>query len=211
MIPAGVNALRMGMPQVGMQPTHVALGPFDRDGMSPEALAFADAFSAATGPTVYGVNSAHRDAAHNAAVGGARGSQHIQGNALDIDVSGIPIEERIALIETARGLGAGGVGAYDNSLHFDVGPTRAWGPDYSAASIPDWARGAVGAERAPTGPAGSPAPVMDRPPENPFFPPQQQQQPQVDPVQRAYAAMMQSFQSSSNIGQAFKPLRGGRR
>ena len=91
------------------------------------------------------VNSAYRSPEHNAEVGGAKKSQHIHGNAFDVDVSGLPQEERLALIEDARGAGFQGVGVYNNALHFDVGPSRAWGADYTSASLPDWAKKVVGA------------------------------------------------------------------
>lgn len=91
------------------------------------------------------VNSAYRDPEHNAKVGGAKGSQHIQGNAFDIDVSDLSQDERISLITQARAAGFAGIGVYNNSLHFDVGGNRAWGPDYHRGSLPAWAAGAVSA------------------------------------------------------------------
>ena len=90
------------------------------------------------------VNSSYRDPAHNARVGGARNSQHTHGNAYDVDVSNLTNEQRIQLANAARQAGFQGFGFYDNAMHFDVGPTRAWGPSYSRDSIPDWARGWAG-------------------------------------------------------------------
>jgi hypothetical protein len=89
------------------------------------------------------VNSAFRDPAHNAAVGGAKGSQHIHGNAFDVDASGMSVEQRQDLIRQARAAGFSGVGVYDNALHFDVGGDRAWGADYHRGSLPEWAEEAV--------------------------------------------------------------------
>jgi hypothetical protein len=91
------------------------------------------------------VISSYRDPEKNAAVGGAKGSQHLHGNAFDVDVAGLSHEDRLALIEMAKSTGFGGIGVYDNSLHFDIGPERAWGPSYSRDSLPEWAAGAVGA------------------------------------------------------------------
>ena len=117
--------------------------------MSPEAQAAWQALSAAWGQPL-NISSAYRDAAYNAKVGGAKGSQHIHGNAYDVDVSGMPQEQRVKLIQQARAAGFGGIGVYDNSLHFDVGGQRAWGPSYHRDSLPDWAVAAVG------GPVGQP-------------------------------------------------------
>lgn len=91
------------------------------------------------------VNSAYRSPEHNAKVGGAKNSQHIHGNAFDVDVSGLSQDERIDIITRARKAGFRGIGVYDNALHFDVGADRAWGASYSRDSLPAWAAGAVSA------------------------------------------------------------------
>jgi hypothetical protein len=112
-------------------------------GVSPSALAAWKRLNSAWGKPL-SVVSAYRDAAKNAEVGGARKSQHIHGNAFDVSGAGMSEQDKIALIGQARKSGFGGVGVYNNNLHFDVGKERAWGPDYSNKSIPAWARGAVG-------------------------------------------------------------------
>lgn len=94
------------------------------------------------------VNSGYRDPAHNEAVGGAKNSQHTHGNAFDVDVSGMSVEQRQEVIRKARAAGFSGVGVYANALHFDVGGDRAWGPSYGRESLPEWAAEAV---RAPIG------------------------------------------------------------
>jgi hypothetical protein len=86
------------------------------------------------------VVSGYRDPAKNQDVGGAKGSQHIHGNAYDIDTSDYSYEDRLRLADEAWKAGFRGVGFYDNNMHFDVGPARAWGPSYHSDSIPDWAR-----------------------------------------------------------------------
>jgi uncharacterized protein YcbK (DUF882 family) len=55
----------------------------------------------------------------------AEHSQHIEGNALDIRVPGIPVVE---LRDAALSLGAGGVGYYPKGqfIHVDTGPVREW-------------------------------------------------------------------------------------
>ena len=119
---------------------------YDRRGVSADAQASMATLEAATGE-VFSVISARRDAGHNAAVGGAKASQHLHGNAFDVDVKGRTQAEKVALIQAARAAGFGGIGVYGGSLHFDVGPTRAWGADYSSGSVPEWARNAVGSPR----------------------------------------------------------------
>lgn len=103
----------------------------------------ADAFST-VGLTKVKVNSGYRDAAHNAEVGGAKGSQHIQGNAMDIDVSGMKTTDKIELIKALSNSGITGIGVYGNSIHADLGGRRAWGPDHHADSIPAWAKPVLG-------------------------------------------------------------------
>jgi len=85
------------------------------------------------------VVSGYRDANRNAKAGGAKRSQHIHGNAIDLDVSDLGRSERVKLIKLARAQGFKGVGVYANSIHLDMGGTRAWGPSHHKESIPQWA------------------------------------------------------------------------
>lgn len=117
-------------------------------GVSPEAAAAFYRLEQMTGGPLK-VNSAYRSPEKNKAVGGAKNSQHVHGNAFDIDVSGMPHDQRVNLINQAREAGFRGIGVYDNALHFDVGPERAWGPSYSGDSLPDWYRQAFGGDAAP--------------------------------------------------------------
>jgi len=87
--------------------------------------------------------SAYRSPKRNKKAGGAKKSQHIHGNAFDIDVSGLSKPERLELIKIASANGISGIGVYNNSLHFDVGGRRSWGPDYSDETIPGWAKGTI--------------------------------------------------------------------
>jgi uncharacterized protein YcbK (DUF882 family) len=96
------------------------------------------------------INSGYRSKSHNARVGGANKSQHIHGNAVDLDVSSLSNEERTAMIAKASALGFTGIGVYKNALHLDIGGRhiggrRAWGSDYTHKSVPDWARSAIDA------------------------------------------------------------------
>jgi hypothetical protein len=92
------------------------------------------------------ISSGYRDPGRNARVGGAKGSQHIHGNATDISTRGWTDEQRSAFLAEAVKNGAKGVGIYPNgSFHFDVRDKPAiWGPKgYSGSPIetfPEWAR-----------------------------------------------------------------------
>lgn len=90
------------------------------------------------------VKSGYRDPDRNRDAGGADHSQHLDGNALDLDVKDMPLEERKELIRTASALGFKGIGVYKNSIHIDDGGRRAWGPDYHKESVPSWAQDVIG-------------------------------------------------------------------
>lgn len=87
--------------------------------------------------------SAYRDSDRNAKAKGAKNSAHLRGDAIDVDVSSLSTDQRIALIERASREGFKGVGVYDNSLHFDVEGRRAWGPDHGYTSLPSWAHNVI--------------------------------------------------------------------
>lgn len=106
--------------------------------ISPEAQAALDRLTQAWGQPL-AITSGYRDPGLNARVGGAKNSQHMHGNAFDISVANMSPEERLRLASLARDAGFQGFGFYNNSLHFDVGAPRAWGPSYGRESIPSWA------------------------------------------------------------------------
>lgn len=89
------------------------------------------------------IKSAYRTPDANKNAGGAKRSQHMLGKAIDVDVSSLPIKERLRLMRIASDEGMGGLGVYNNSLHFDIGPRRAWGPSYKFASLPGWAKDTI--------------------------------------------------------------------
>ena len=86
------------------------------------------------------VISGYRGKARNARAGGAKKSQHIHGNAVDIDASEWSRAKRIQFIQAARAAGFNGIGVYRNAIHIDKGKRRAWGPDYHSRTIPAWAK-----------------------------------------------------------------------
>ena len=57
--------------------------------------------------------------------GVASDSQHMNGNAMDISMPGVPV---FKIRQVARSLGMGGVGFYPRSgfVHIDTGPVRYW-------------------------------------------------------------------------------------
>jgi hypothetical protein len=120
------------------------------DGLSPRAQALFQALSGNRELPGVNVISGFRDPARNAAVGGARNSQHTQGNALDLDVSNWTDDQKALLLRTATAAGARGIGIYPSgrSIHVDVRDTPAlWGLNpagayagMSASEAPPWAR-----------------------------------------------------------------------
>lgn len=96
------------------------------------------------------VISSGRSATQNATAGGAEGSQHLQNNALDLDVTGMPHAKRVELIRALSGAGVTGIGVYANTIHADLGGRRAWGPSHTGNDIPKWAQTVIGQHMAGT-------------------------------------------------------------
>lgn len=125
------------------------LGAFDEGQLSPAAQGVVRSIRDESGVPSLQVTSGFRSPTKNAAVGGAKGSQHIQGNAVDISLRGLTEAQKAAVLDTAAKAGARGVGIYNGgtTLHVDTRPDAAfWGPNraapYSGAPIssaPDWA------------------------------------------------------------------------
>lgn len=67
--------------------------------------------------------SGYRSPAHNAAVGGAKASQHMEGRAADITVQGVtPVEVHAMILQLYRqgAIKIGGLGLYDGWVHVDI-------------------------------------------------------------------------------------------
>lgn len=108
------------------------------------------------------VTSAYRDPTYNAKVGGAKGSAHMHGDALDFSMRGLDEAQKAEVVDWWRGQGATGIGFYPNSdsIHVDMreGPNRAWGPNYSHTSLdqtPEWFRSIASEHRGAPAPSGS--------------------------------------------------------
>jgi len=72
------------------------------------------------------VNSGCRCFSHNRAVGGATGSQHLRGHALDLSSAQCAPEDIARAAELIPTLYNGGIGRYDTFTHIDDGPKRRW-------------------------------------------------------------------------------------
>lgn len=91
------------------------------------------------------ITSGYRSVEQNRAAGGAGRSQHVHGNAMDIDVSGYTKAERVQIIRTLSANGITGIGVGTNIIHADLGGRRAWGYKTTAGGgpVPDWAIDAI--------------------------------------------------------------------
>lgn len=112
--------------------------------------------------------SAYRDPKTNEKAGGAKKSRHMQGDAIDVDVRKLSVPERQQLIKEARRSGFTGIGIYGNSIHFDMGNSRNWGPDRTSRTTPSWAKAAINgkvdvraAAATPSAPAARPGGVLN--------------------------------------------------
>lgn len=101
--------------------------------MDPRLLDLLHALENCCGNGTFEIISAYRSPATNGMLrrtgggGVARRSLHMEGQAIDIRLSGTPCSE---LRDAAIALGRGGVGYYpaENFVHVDTGPVRSWGP-----------------------------------------------------------------------------------
>lgn len=108
------------------------------------------------------LNSGYRDPRYNRLVGGAKNSQHIGGNAVDIDASDWSQDDRLRFLKAASSLGFGGLGVYDNAIHLDVGARRAWGKDHTSTSIPTWSRSVIDPHLTGGQPSGPAKPIVEQ-------------------------------------------------
>jgi hypothetical protein len=93
------------------------------------AVLLAETFEAirvAVGNRPIMVNSGYRTPEYNRAIGGAHGSQHIVGRALDIRCAGVSASRLFAVIRTEYDEGRlptlGGIGGYRTFVHIDIRP-----------------------------------------------------------------------------------------
>jgi len=114
--------------------------------VNPRVLTLANQVAKQFG-TIFTINSGFRTPARNTAASGAKFSQHMLGNAIDVGAATYTNNERLQMIAYASSIGIRGIGIYSSgNLHFDVrdGARAAWnrGPNgqYSIQYVPPYAR-----------------------------------------------------------------------
>lgn len=122
------------------------LASYSRVGLDPSVGRVLDALSKNPNAAGVSVNSGYRDPSKNAAVGGAKNSQHMKGKALDLNVKGLTDDQKQAVLDAAIEAGAKGIGLYSsgNVVHVDTRAAPAvWSNSYKGMPIskaPDWAK-----------------------------------------------------------------------
>lgn len=125
------------------------LASYSRANLTPGVAGVLDALATNPAAANVSVNSGYRDPARNAAVGGARRSQHTLGNAVDLNVSGLSDQQKASLLDTAIEAGAKGIGLYSsgNAVHVDSRASPAvWSDSHAGIPVsaaPSWAQPAL--------------------------------------------------------------------
>ena len=75
----------------------------------------------ALGPELISVHDGYRCPEHNAAVGGVKNSQHVEGKAADIKIQGLTLQQQYDRAMQVPAFRDGGIGVYDGGfIHVDV-------------------------------------------------------------------------------------------
>ncbi len=100
--------------------------------VKPQVISNLETVSQAVGYQLQ-VTSGYRSPAYNASVGGAKASQHMQANAVDIIQTGLTTAQRQQFIQAAVDAGFTAIGIYNTFTHLDIrgGALRAWGSNGS--------------------------------------------------------------------------------
>lgn len=119
--------------------------PHTDDRISPTLRGIMEEVAKEYGQTLV-ITSAYRSAAYNASVGGAKKSQHQQGNAVDVRMTNTSVADRQRFLRIAASKGIQGFGCYfpassgGNFIHCDIGGKRQWGPNGSRTGSYGWQR-----------------------------------------------------------------------
>jgi len=85
------------------------------------------------------ITSGYRSPAYNESVGGAKSSQHMQGNAVDVVQTGLSNAQRQEFIQAAIDNGFTAIGVYNTFTHIDIrGAKVAWGSNGSRTTLPNY-------------------------------------------------------------------------
>jgi len=87
------------------------------DGIATELIELLERIRTHLGDRPISIISGYRCTRHNIAVGGARSSQHLLGNAADIRVQGL---DPRSIYDEINHMVAGGLGLYESFVHVDV-------------------------------------------------------------------------------------------
>ena len=119
--------------------------PHTDDRISPTLRGIMEEVAKEYGQTLV-ITSTYRSAAYNASVGGAKKSQHQQGNAVDVRMTNTSVADRQRFLRIAASKGIQGFGCYfpassgGNFIHCDIGGKRQWGPNGSRTGSYGWQR-----------------------------------------------------------------------
>lgn len=117
--------------------------------VKPQVVSNLETLSQAVGYQLQ-ITSGYRSPAYNASVDGAKASQHMQANAVDIIQTGLTTAQRQQFIQAAVDAGFTAIGIYNTFTHLDIrgGALRAWGPNGSWRDLSNysWAVAALEAK-----------------------------------------------------------------
>jgi len=134
-----------GAPAASHPPGDTHTGEGLSPGMAAVQMDAVNALKAAGIPV--NVTSGHRTPSQNASAKGARDSQHLHGNAIDISLGGLSPEQQQKVVDQfLKDPRVKGFGYYpgSNSIHVDVreGANTAWGTDHTSGTVgqnwPEW-------------------------------------------------------------------------
>jgi hypothetical protein len=109
--------------------------------LNPTLIVMMEELARQIGKPLY-INSGGRNAERNSQAGGAKGSMHLQGRAVDVSGVGFTRTERLNMIAMASKIGLRGIGLYDSgNMHFDnrTSGRTGWGNDFTRSSVPGYA------------------------------------------------------------------------